>query len=174
MELQERVENYETGEVNVYQDGVLAQHFFLKDDKINGQVELFDACGTPNETLIYDKGRRHGSGKIMYSSGKIKSAYYLRFQQSWRCAYTNYFENGRIKNVSVYKDDKLEGKYTENYANGKLKSTGAYANDALTGVWKYYHPNGRLQSSGSYKEGSAVGEWSYYDERGCAYRKKKF
>ena len=71
------IENYETGEVNVYRDGVLAQHFFLKDDKINGHVELFDACGTPNETLNYDKGRRHGSGKIMYSSGKIKSTYYL-------------------------------------------------------------------------------------------------
>ena len=29
----------------------------------------------PSETLNYDKGRRHGSGKIMYSSGKIKATY---------------------------------------------------------------------------------------------------
>ena len=168
-----RVENNETGDVNIYRDGVLAQRFILKDNKINGQVELFDACGTPNETLTYDRGRRHGLGKIMYSSGKIKSTYSYDSNKVVG-TYTNYFENGTARNVSVYKDDKLEGKYTENYANGKLKSTGAYANDALTGAWKYYHPNGRLQSSGSYKNGSAVGEWNYYDERGGLTEKRNF
>ncbi|HET6545067.1 MAG TPA: tetratricopeptide repeat protein [Chryseolinea sp.] len=167
------IENYETGEVNVYREGVLVQHFFLKNDKINGHVELFNACGTPSETLDYDKGRRHGAGKIMYSSGKIKATYNYDSNKV-AGTYTNYFENGKVKNVSAYKDDKLEGKYTENYANGKLKSAGAYANDVVIGVWKYYHPNGRLESSGSYKEGLAVGEWNFYDERGALKEKRNF
>src|SRR5688572_4193443 len=167
------IENYETGEVNVYRDGVLAQHFFLKDDEINGHVELFDACGTPSEILSYDKGRRHGPGKIMFSSGKIKATYNYDSNKV-AGTYTNYFENGKVKNISEYRDDRLDGKYTENYANGKLKSAGAYANDVLIGVWKYYHPNGRLESTGSFNEGSAVGEWNFYDERGALKEKRNF
>jgi uncharacterized protein len=166
-------ENYETGEVNVYREGVLAQHFFLEDDEINGHVELFDACGTQNETLNYHKGRRHGAAKLMFTSGKIKSTYtYDSNKLAGVCM--NYFENGKIKNVSVYKDDKLEGRYTENYGSGKLKSEGAYTNDVVAGVWKYYHPNGRLQSSGNYKEGSAIDEWNFFDERGLLTEKKNF
>jgi antitoxin component YwqK of YwqJK toxin-antitoxin module len=167
------IENYETGEVNVYKEGVLAQHFFLKDDEINGQVELFDACGNPNETLNYHMGRRHGPGKIIYSSGKVKATYTYDSNKVVG-VWTNYFENGKIKNVSSYKDDIREGSYSENYANGKLKSAGVYTNDVPVGAWKYFHPNGRLQSNGTYKEGLAVGEWNFFDERGSLIEKKNF
>ncbi|HZB13259.1 MAG TPA: tetratricopeptide repeat protein [Chryseolinea sp.] len=167
------VENYETGEVNVYKDGIVAQHFFLADDEITGKVELFDACGIPKEMLNYHNGRRHGAGKTMYTSGKVKSTYSYDSNKAVG-VWTTYFENGVTKNVAVYKDDKLEGKYTENYGTGKLKSFGTYANDVVVGAWKYYHPNGRLQSHGSYKEGLANGEWSFFDERGSLIEKKNF
>jgi antitoxin component YwqK of YwqJK toxin-antitoxin module len=89
-------------------------------------------------------------------------------------AFTNYFENGKIRDVLIYKDDKLEGKYSEYHPNGKLKSTGMYVNDKQTGLWMYYHPNGRLGSSGMYKQGVAVGPWSFYNERGGLFEKKHF
>ena len=167
------IEDYETGEVRVYKDGILAQHFFLKDNKIQGTVDLFDACGLRNETLTYDKGKRHGSGKTLFASGKIKSTYTYDSNKVIGI-FTNYFENGISRNALTYKDGKLDGTYVENYANGKLKSIGSYSNDTSTGQWKYYHANGRLERIGNYKEGSAVGEWIFYDERGNLSEKRNF
>lgn len=167
------IENYETGEVSVFKNGILAQHFFLKNDKIQGSVELFDACGILNETLIYDRDRRHGAGKTFYASGKTKSTYTYDSNKVVG-VFTNYFENGKTRNALTYKDDKLDGQYTENHANGKLKSIGHYVNDVSNGVWKYYHPNGRLERTGSYREGLATGEWQFYDERGNLTEKRNF
>jgi antitoxin component YwqK of YwqJK toxin-antitoxin module/tetratricopeptide (TPR) repeat protein len=167
------IEDYETGEVSVFKDGIIAQLFFLKNDKIQGSVELFDACGLLNETLMYDNGKRHGSGKTLFASGKVKSTYTYDSNKVIG-VFTNYFESGKTRNALTYKDGKLDGKYVENYANGKLKTIGLYSNDASTGQWKYYHPNGRLESIGNYKEGSATGEWIFYDERGNLSEKRSF
>lgn len=167
------VENYETGEVNTYEDGILSQHFFLKNGKTSGEVELFDACGLPRETLTYQVGKRHGPGKIFYSSGKLKSTYTYDSNRTTG-VFTNYFENGKVKNVQIYKDDKLEGEYVERYPSGKLKSVGNYVSDATNGFWKYYHGNGVVESFGNYKDGGAVGEWIFYDQRGALSEKRNF
>lgn len=167
------VENYDNGEVHVYKDGVIAQHFFLKNDKIQGKAELYDACGIVSETLLYDQGRRHGAGKALYASGVLKSTYTYDSNKVVD-VFTNYFESGKIKNTMIYKDDKLAGKYIEHYANGKLKSVGNYADDLLTGPWKYYHANGRLESAGNYKEGQPVGDWTFHNERGQLIEKRNY
>ncbi|WP_276373049.1 tetratricopeptide repeat protein [Chryseolinea sp. H1M3-3] len=167
------IENSETGEVNVYHDGVLNQHFFLKNEKIHGKVQLFDACGTLNEILNYDRGRRHGPGKTLFANGNTKSTYTYDSNKVVG-VFTNYFESGKIRNVLTYKADILEGRYAENHANGKLKSEGNYSNDQITGLWRYYHPNGRLESTGKYHEGKSAGEWTFYNERGVLIEKRNF
>ncbi len=159
------IEDFETGAVNVFKDGVITQRFFLENNEIQGKVELYNDCGILRESLQYDKGRRHGPGKMFYASGKTKSTYAYDSNKVVG-EYINFFESGKIRNVLTYKQDKLDGPYTENFANGKRKAVGEYTEDELTGLWKYYHANGRLESSGNYKDGLTIGEWNFYDARG--------
>jgi antitoxin component YwqK of YwqJK toxin-antitoxin module/Flp pilus assembly protein TadD len=167
------VENYNTGEVRVFNEGVNTQFFYLKEDKINGDVELFNACGTLREKLVYAGGKRNGAGKILFGSGKVKQTYNYENNNA-SGEFVNYYETGKVESRILYKNDKPEGPYLEYYPNGKLKAVGQYKDGALSGVWKYYHANGRLERTGSYVNGKATGDWMYYDRRGNNSEKRIF
>lgn len=44
----------------------------------------------------------------------------------------------------------LEGKWTEYYDNGKIKNTGFYLHNKLVGSWQQYYPGGHLRSVCNY------------------------
>jgi len=167
------VENYNTGEVRVFNDGVNTQYFYLKDDKIHGDVELYNSCGAVREKLIYAGGKRNGPGKILFASGKVKQT--DNYENSIASGeFANYYETGKTESKKLYKNDKLDGPYLEYHPNGKLKAKGQYKDGALSGEWKYYHANGRLERTGSYVNGKVVGDWMYYDARGNNSEKRIF
>jgi len=167
------VENYTTGEVRKYADGVNTQFFYLKDNKIHGDVELYNTCGSLREKFVYVNGKRNGPGKLFFGSGKIKQTYnYDNDLLSGEVV--NFFETGKTQSKMVYKSDKLNGPFTEYYPNGKVKATGQYSEDLVNGEWKYYYGNGRLERRGAYLSGQVTGDWMYYDARGNNTEKRVF
>ncbi|MBA4056976.1 MAG: hypothetical protein C0490_19835, partial [Marivirga sp.] len=167
------VENYETGEVRVFNEGVLSQFFYLKNSKIHGTVELYNPCGILQEKLSYKEGKKSGAGSIYFSSGKLKQTYHFE-NDNLNGELVNYFESGQVLSKMSYHDDLLNGPYIAFHANGKLEMTGAYAAGELEGNWKYYHGNGRLERTGNFAKGLAVGEWLYYDTRGINTERRLF
>jgi len=167
------VENYTTGEVRKYSEGVNTQFFYLKDNMIHGNAELYNTCGTVKEQLVYVNGKRNGPGKLFFGSGKVKQTYNYE-NDLLSGEVVNYFETGKIENKMVYKNDKLEGPFVEYYPNGKLSAIGQYRDGQLSGEWKYYHGNGRIERMGTYMGGKAIGDWMYYDARGNNSEKRIF
>ena len=52
------------------------------------------------------------------------------------------------------------------YENGQLKKIGKYVNDKKEGEWKIYYKNGQLCRSGMYRDGSEIVSWDLYDDNG--------
>ena len=58
------IENYDTGEITVYfPSGNKQEHFFLKDEKTEGRVDLFYECGEIKETAMFKNDLHDGKGK---------------------------------------------------------------------------------------------------------------
>jgi antitoxin component YwqK of YwqJK toxin-antitoxin module/Tfp pilus assembly protein PilF len=169
------VENYETGEVTVYnRQGNKSEYFFLKDDEIQGEAILYYTCGMVSEKINYDKGKRHGQTQSFYISGKPLQKYSYKEGKVHGLA-ESYFENGKLSNQMSYVDGKLNGTYNEYFTNGRKSSEGTYTNDNPTGTWKYYYSNGKLNRTGTYSpEGNPVGEWLYYDQLGQLAERRLF
>lgn len=168
------LENYDTGEITLYYpEGGKRQHFFLKDDEIEGVAEVFDRCENVIDKLSYEKGLREGDGGSFYSSGKKELTYNYKANKR-HGEFVDYYENGIIYETYQYVDGELEGPYRQYYANGKLKTEGNYKEGNVDGVWKYYHSTGVIEKTGSYKEGLAIGEWLYYTPQNVISEKRNF
>jgi antitoxin component YwqK of YwqJK toxin-antitoxin module/Tfp pilus assembly protein PilF len=158
--------NYQTGEVTLYrEDGTKSQHFYLKNEEIDGIAEVYYSCGALKEQLTYRDGKRNGPGKSFFASGKVDVTYQYAMDNATGES-LSYFENGQLFSRTLYEDGKMQGPYTEYFFNGKLRATGRYVDDAADGEWKYYHKNGALEKTGSFKEDVSIGTWTVYDKSG--------
>ena len=63
----------------------------------------------------------------------------------------NYWENGKLKNVSSFKDGKLSGQWYSYLPEGKLSLEGKYKNGMKTGPWTSYFANGQPRDLKTYK-----------------------
>lgn len=168
------LENYETGEVTLYfVEGGKRQHFFLKDDEIEGIAEVFDRCGNLIDKLSYSKGLREGSGGSFYSSGKKQLTYAYKAGKR-HGEFVEYYENGVVHETYQYTEGELEGEYYEYYADGKLKTKGSYKNGDVDGEWKHYYSTGAIEKTGFYKAGLAIGEWQFYTPQNVISEKRNF
>lgn len=76
-----------------------------------------------------------------------------------------YFENGKIKRVTHYKNGSYDGEYSEFYENGKQSKTGVYKNGKKTGKWISYHENGKVDEIITYYDDNKK-SFEVYSENG--------
>jgi antitoxin component YwqK of YwqJK toxin-antitoxin module len=99
-----------------------------------------------------------------------------------------YYENKKVKSITNYKNDKLNGRHAmffengnqeieenfvnssyegvkkEWYENGNLKEESNFKNNKKEGVCKFYYSNGQIQSYATYSDGLSIGdEYEWYD-----------
>jgi uncharacterized protein len=161
-----KIENQDTGEMTGFHpNGNKRNHYFFKDGKTNGTVELFYLCGTLSEKLNYNDDEVDGLGETYYPNGKVKEKF-SHIAGKFDGEYITHFEDGKLKNKFVYKAGKVEGPHIEYFANGKIATTGTYLNNEMHGEWKYYYSNGKLNRVGSFNNGKGTGEWKYYNHHG--------
>ena len=77
-----------------------------------------------------------------------------------------YFDNGELEAVENYSQGKLDGEYKEFNRNGKPSTETYFENGLQNGQTKYYREDGSLNSEGLFKNGNRDGVWKYYDEQG--------
>jgi uncharacterized protein len=168
-------ENYETGEVTVFtSEGYKSEHFFLKNDEIDGIAKLFHKSGELRESITLKNGVREGKAMSYYADGSANETYnYLNGKLNG--GYVSRYPNGKVKLRTTYLDDYYNGLYESYYSNGQVESSGQYAKGTLNGKWQHLHRNGQLNRTGSYlADGSATGEWVFYDHTGKLIEKRTY
>jgi len=169
------VENYATNEVTNYnEDGSKIEHFFLKDDKIHGKVEIFYPCGQLNEVVEFKDGKRHGKGEDYFVTGERRSTYqYKEGELDGKLTY--FFPDGKLERSMNYVNGKLDGEFKAYHSNGKLKSEGKYAAGVAIGDWKYYYSNGQLEQVNIFDaKGDPSGKWTFFNRKGVLTEERPF
>jgi antitoxin component YwqK of YwqJK toxin-antitoxin module len=92
-----------------------------------------------------------------------------------------FYNNGKLKEIVEYKENKKNGVANEYNLEGNLITIQKYSNGVLTdrqkinrlddsslkqGLWQEYFDNGRLKNEKYYKRGDLNGQYKEYDEKG--------
>jgi len=89
-----------------------------------------------------------------------------------------YYDNGAIKAIRLYRNGILEGIATDYSAEGTIVAATEYRNGTMigqglvledgsrTGHWKEYYQGGTLKAEGDYLNGMKTGPWKYYHPNG--------
>lgn len=164
------MENYDNGEIITYYDnGQMRHHYYLKDDEVEGLVEIYNACGSLSEKLNYTMGKREGQGLTYHPNGTISSEYQYENDLVEGPGIVH-FANAAVSENTNFKANKLHGPYSGYSPSGTLRFEGDYFEGEVTGQWNYYYSNGKLERTGNYNQGKGTGTWYYYDLEG---RKKE-
>jgi len=149
------------------------------------EVEIYDEEGDIKRRVeSFFENNRRLTRHYYYDKGKID--YYETLSNIDRHGeYKDFYDNGNIKSVCEYKDDRnggmKHGFYKEYYPTGRLKVEGSYRDNIKDGRWVEYYKNGVVKSDGYHvkekrfnqygekyvhirKGGSKDGIWKYYDE----------
>jgi antitoxin component YwqK of YwqJK toxin-antitoxin module/Flp pilus assembly protein TadD len=159
-------ENYDTDlRERFTQEGKCWQKYYLRNNKVDGEVFIYYDCDAVNEHLNYRNGLRNGPGEVYAINGTVLERFtYLN--DSLHGKYESYFETGEKQLMSNYERGYLQGTITRFHRNGKVLSQGDYKTGKATGHWKFYHDNGQLSEEGQYKDDNPWGEFRYYDRSG--------
>lgn len=86
-----------------------------------------------------------------YESGKVKSEKCYKARHQYY--YKEYYENGQVKFLSTFINEKIEGVSLSYFENGKIESRVSTKGGLQNGNCKYYYENGKLESDCMYKNG---------------------
>lgn len=112
---------------------------------------LFLSCGNNQVEITNDEGTV--VERFQFLEDSIKHGSYEAF-----------YNDGKIKEKSNYKNGNLEGQRTIYYGNGNVEIEENYVNNILDGVFKAYWENGKLNIEVDYKKGQMNGPLKrYYD-----------
>ncbi len=120
--------------------------------------------------IIYEDGKNEdhtnqGEHKEFYPNGNLKKVgVYKDGKNDGLWEY--YHENGHLSDKGTYKDGKENGLWEVFNDNGQLKRTGTYKDGKENGIWKLFNDNGQLRTKGTYKDGERDGRWEFFNEDG--------
>ena len=98
----------------------------------------------------------NGVGQLFYESGKIKSE--TPFKEGIREGVgKTYYESGKLQSETPFKNDKMEGLKKEYYESGVVQSELFFVNDEAHGMAKMYYPTGKLQGETPFKKNKPDG-----------------
>jgi len=139
--------------------------FILLFCATNAQTKTYYANGKLKDIGFYDKEKhKTDQWKYYFNTGDLeKIEEYKNGQVTVR---KNYYK-GLIRSEEYFKNGKKNGEWKYyNQQNGKLKQIDHYLDNKPVGVSKWFHKNGNLGYIRYYLNGKAVGEHKEYYESG--------
>ena len=136
-------------------------------------VKIFSEKSDTASVKFYNKSRVKTKGKMIGRKRVGKWIYYfsdgrtLFSEENYKDGkldgvLKNYYINGKVTEISEYKEGKRHGSskiYTE---EGILIEDVNYVNGNLEGEGTYYDLKGVIKEKGMYKDGKRVGKWEFY------------
>lgn len=77
-----------------------------------------------------------------------------------------FYENGVLKSVGYYNNNKREGVWKFYGRDGNLSRTGSFTNGKMNGIWNIYYNNEKVSASENYINGLKEGESTYFHFNG--------
>ena len=67
-----------------------------------------------------------------------------------------YYKNGQIKYVGIFKDGRMDGKGIWYYENGRIWKEDNFKDGKIDGKWTFYNEDGSIKEVKNYKDGKLV------------------
>lgn len=171
-----------------WMNGTLAEKYAFIDDSLSGPYKAFYKNGVTKAEGNDSTGNQVGEWKYYFANGKLKAVgnYSNKGERTGVWRYYNF--NGTLESVEdSYDEGKLNGTRTEYFTDGKTKEIYTYKDDVLksemafdlagnvvvkvdttseTFVDKDYFDNGVLRLEGGIRNGKRNGLWRYYNPNG--------
>jgi len=112
---------------NPFGGGLLAKGS-MKNGKMHGIAERYEADGKLSEERNYKDGELHGVSK-------------------------EYYESGKLKEEQNYEKGKVNGVVKAYHENGKLSAEVNFKDGNRHGIAKWYDEDGKLKEEKNYKDG---------------------
>lgn len=165
------------------EDGKGYEEGEYKYGKRNGKCKLY----YNKDNTLYDKGEwdndyRKGLHYIFYDNGQLKFKGYFDYDKKGKGK--EYWENGNVKEVGVYRSGALTGKGKRYFSDGKIKEDGEFSygyfrkgtkyledgeiivgeflNNKLHGKCTIYWAKGKKKSVGNWENGRQNGLFTNY------------
>jgi len=81
---------------------------------------------------------------VFNADGTIYSKYFVDQKGRKTGILTKYFHSGKVREVSNYKEDVLDGSSISYFENGKLRGVTNFSNGLLKGFCRIYHESGEI------------------------------
>lgn len=124
------------------------------------------SSATKSEGNYNDKGERTGPWKYYYENGNVKEVCTFK-NDKLDGEYFKYYNNGKPMEHLFYKEGKYDGFQSVYYSNGSLKNTYNYKNDIQDGEETGYYKNGKVNYKVNSKQGLYNGIYNLYFENGA-------
>ena len=121
----------------------------------------------------YVDGILHGSEKVYYQSGKLKSL--GRFNQGKVDGMVElYYEDGSIQAQVNFDNGIRQGRAVSYYPDGSKQLEQVFNNDVLDGLHRTWYENGKVMKSIPYSKGLVHGMVTTYYESGRVFEEVKY
>ncbi len=140
----------------------------------NSAIESFKTDSKINElsnrtrTRIISKIKKLLSGNYkikLWKSSTLKKLVSIHRNQ-FHGDYTEWYENGRLKEKGMFRNGKKEDLWQTWYENKSLKSTGKYANNRKHGKWVWFYSSTKVRNRSTFRNGKLEGVELIYHENG--------
>jgi uncharacterized protein len=144
--LEERNEFYENGKVK-------RQGFYRKDTPV-GIHKFYDENGNIIRADIFnDKGIIVSTG-LLTEDGKKEGLW------------NNFYEDGRVKSVGNFKNNRQVGEWKFLFKNGGQEQKGSFKNGQFDGEWKWFYGNNKTLRIEEFENGKRNGKFIEFNELG--------
>ncbi|MEW6469324.1 MAG: hypothetical protein AB1458_10380 [Bacteroidota bacterium] len=130
------------------------KHWYFNDNSLN-------ALGNVNSA-----GKSIGDWVFFTYAGELQAAGSYDNSGFRQGEWTFYHDNGKVSEITTFKDGQPDGVIKSYYRNGALASTLTFMNGKQNGETREYHPTGELRAVMQYKDGKKDGPVVYYHPNG--------
>lgn len=138
-----------------FEDGKLQSDYHLVDGKIEGKYTTFHANGVIYENMTMKNGLREGHYLKTDANGqKMLECFYVNGLRDNIC---NFYEAGRLKRASTYKNGVRDGVERIFFPSGEIGIERHFSNDILHGTTLYHlKDSGKIVGEIEYELGRVV------------------
>ena len=126
-----------------YSNYHLEYQCYYKDDKLDGEMIIFNYQDNISEIINYKDDKKHGLNKKIYDNGNLEEiCYYVDNIKNGPCKTYHESINERLESECNYINGMINGEKKYYNLNGELVGIKTYVNDNLEGYYKRTCYNG--------------------------------
>lgn len=137
-------------------------------------IMILLSCQTKIESVIYGptgivlnrvemkNGKKEGFGHGYYENGKMKEVgQWVDDKQEGKWTY--YYQSGNISAEAMFKNGVQDGETITYFENGQKKASVQLSNGAVNGIGYLYYTNGQIKKKSFFKDNKEIGQPTFFD-----------